>query len=158
LARYVKRIPGTSLAHGTLGGPNNIPHIHELQALPSIACNTTPDIIPAWFLQCISANATPFPLVMDKVRRYRDWGLEAEVERYHNMDVELVELQATMCEVQAAIDSCTIQKHACHYCLACLDVGEHLASLQALSSTYQEGNRKGFISSRCFVGCGRPTA
>jgi hypothetical protein len=158
LARYVKRIPGTGLAHGTLGGPNDIIHTHELQALPSIACNTTPDIIPAWFLQCISANATPFPLVMDEVRKYGDWGLEAEVERYHNTDVELVELQATMHEVQAAIDSRTIQKHACHYRLARSDVGECLASLQALSSTYQEGNHEGFISSRRFIGRGRPTA
>jgi hypothetical protein len=95
---------------------------------------------------------------MDEVRKYGDWGLEAEVEQYHNTDVELVELQATMCEVQTAIDSRTIQKHACHYCLARSDVGERLASLQALSSTYQEGNRKGFISSRRFVGRGRPTA
>jgi hypothetical protein len=42
--------------------------------------------------------------------------------------------------------------------LAQSDVGERLASLQALSSTYQEGNREGFISSRRFVGRGRPTA
>jgi hypothetical protein len=95
---------------------------------------------------------------MDEVCKYGDWGLEAEVERYHSMDVELVELQATMRKVQAAIDSRTIQKHACHYRLARSDVGERLASLQALSSTYQEGNREGFISSRCFVGRGRPTA
>jgi hypothetical protein len=126
LARYVKCIPGTGLAHGTLGGPNDVIHVHELQALPSIACNTTPDIIPAWFLQCILANATPFPLVMDEVCKYGDWGLEAEVERYHNTDVELIELQATMRKVQAAIDSRTIQKHTCHYHLARSDVGERL--------------------------------
>ena len=158
LARYVRRVPGTGTVQGTLGGPNDAIHSHELQALPSIACNTTPDVIPAWFLQCIAANATPFPLVMDEVRKYGDWGLEAEIERYHNTDTELIELQAAMREVQAAIDARTIQKHACHYRLARSDVGERLASLQALSATYQEGNREGFISSRHFVGRGRPTA
>jgi hypothetical protein len=84
MARYVKRIPGTGLVHGTLGDPTATPHIHELQALPSISCNTTPDVIPAWFIQCISANSTAFPHVMDEVRRYGDWGLEAVKRQLRN--------------------------------------------------------------------------
>ena len=49
-ARYVRRLPGTGLVQGTLGGPNDRIHLHELYAQPSIACETTPDIVPTWFL------------------------------------------------------------------------------------------------------------
>ena len=158
-ACYVRRLPGTSLIQGTLGGPNNRIHLHELYAQPSIARETTPDIVPTWFLQAITANATPYAHVIDEIRKYGDWGLEAEVERYHNNDTRLVELQAEMRETQAKIDSCTIQKHACHYHLARADVGERFASLQAMGAAYQSGEYEctAYLRNRKF-GCGRPTA
>ena len=80
-ARYVRRLPGTSLVQGTLGGPNDRIHLHELYARPSIARETTPDIVPTWFLQAIAANATPYAHVIDKICKYGDWGLEVEVEQ-----------------------------------------------------------------------------
>ena len=116
-ARYVRHLLGTGLVQGTLGRPNDRIHLHELYAQPSIARETTPDLVPTWFLQAIAANTTPYAHVIDEIRKYGNWGLEAEVERYHNNDTRLVELQAEMREIQAEIDSCTIQKHACHYCL-----------------------------------------
>lgn len=156
LARYVRRIPGTGLAQGTLGGPDNPIHEHELQALPSIHGSATPNIIPDWFIQSISANVTPFPHVMEEVAKYDDWGLEAEVERYHRTDTELVELQHTLHEVQAAIDTRVVQKHACHYRLARADIGDRLASLQALSVTFQEGRVEKLVTGRRLFGRGRP--
>ena len=135
-ARYVRHLPGTGLVQGTLRGPNDRIHLHELYAQPSIARETTPDIVPTWFLQAIAANATPYAHVIDEICKYGDWGLEAEVEHYHNNDTRLIELQAKMREIQAEIDSCTIQKHACHYRLARADVRERFASLQATGATY----------------------
>ena len=158
-ARYVCRLPGTGLIQGTLGGPNDHIHLHELYAQPSIARETTPDIVPAWFLQAIAANATPYAHVIEEIRKYGDWGLEAEVERYHNNDMCLVKLQAEMREIQAEIDSCTIQKHACHYRLARADVGERFTSLQAMGAAYQAGEYEctAYPRNRKF-GRGRPTA
>ena len=153
-AHYVRRLPGTGLIQGTLGGPNDRIHLHELYAQPSIACETTPNIVPTWFLQAITANATPYAHVIDEIRKYRDWGLEAEVERYHNNDTRLVELQAEMWEIQAEIDSCTIQKHTCHYHLVRADVGKRFASLQATGAAYQS---TAYPRNHKF-GRGRPTA
>ena len=73
-ACYVRCLPGTRLVQGTLGGPNDRIHLHELYAQPSIACETTPDIVPTWFLQAIAANATPYAHVIDEIRKYGDWG------------------------------------------------------------------------------------
>ena len=158
-ARYVRCLPGTGLVQGTLGGPNDRIHLHELYAQPSIARETTPDIVPTWFLQAIAANTTPYAHVIDEIRKYGDWGLEAEVEHYHNNDTRLIELQAKMREIQAEIDSCTIQKHACHYCLARANVGERFASLQATGAAYQSGEYEctAYPRNRKF-GRGRPTA
>ena len=158
-ACYVRHLPGTGLIQGTLGGPNDRIHLHKLYAQPSIACETTPDIVPTWFLQAIAANATPYAHVIDEIRKYGDWGLEAEVECYHNNDTRLVELQAEMREIQAKINSCTIQKHACHYRLTRADVGERFTSLQATGAAYQSGEYKctAYPRNRKF-GRGRPTA
>ena len=158
-ARYVCRLPGTGLVQGTLGGPSDRSHLHELYTQPSIARETTPDIVPTWFLQAIVANATPYAHIIDEIRKYSDWGLEAKVERYHNNDTRLIELQAEMREIQAEIDSCTIQKHACHYRLARADVRERFASLQATGAAYQSGEYEctTYLRNRKF-GRGRPTA
>jgi hypothetical protein len=80
------------------------------------------------------------------------------VERYHTTDVVLAELQATMREVQTAIDAALVQKHACHYRLARSDIGERLASLQALSSSHQKGGTEYTVCGRRIIGRGRPTA
>ena len=155
----MRHLPGTGLVQGTLRGPNDHIHLHELYAQPSIARKTTPDIVPTWFLQAIAANVTPFAHVIDEIWKYGDWGLEAEVERYHNNDTCLVELQAKMREIQAEINSCTIQKHTCHYRLARADVGECFASLQATGAAYQSGEYEctAYPRNRKF-GRGRPTA
>ena len=71
-ARYVRRLPGTGLVQGTLGDPNDHIHLHELYTQPSIACETTPNIVPTWFLQAITANATPYPHVINEIRKYGD--------------------------------------------------------------------------------------
>ena len=136
-AHYVRHLPGMGLAQGTLGRPNNHIYSHELYAQPSIAHETTPDIVPTWFLQSIAANTTPYAHIINEVCKYGDWGLEVEIKRYHNNDTRLVQLQAELQELQAEVDSCTIQKHACHYCLARADVGEHFASLQVLGAAFQ---------------------
>ena len=64
-----------------------------------------------------------------------------------------------MREIQAKIDSCTIQKHACHYRLVRADVGERFASLQVTGAAYQSGEYEctAYPRNRKF-GHGRPTA
>ena len=84
--------------------------------------------------------------------------MEAEIERYHNNDTQLIQLQAELRELQAEVDSCTIQKHACHYRLARADVREHFTSLQVLGAAFQSGEYK-LTAYPCNhkLGHGRPT-
>ena len=114
-ARYVRCLPGTGMVEGTLGGPDDPVFLHELYVLPSIISETNPFPIPAWFIQSISANATAFPSVMAEAVKIGDWGLEAELERYHRVDTRLAHVQADIAELQAEADGLRTEKHACHY-------------------------------------------
>jgi hypothetical protein len=147
-ACYVRRLPGTGMVEGTLGGPDDPVFLHELYVLPSIVSETNPFPIPAWFIQSISANATAFPSVMAEAVKIGDWGLEAELERYHRVDTRLAHVQADIAELQAEADGLRTEKHACHYRLARADVGERLAALEAAHPAFQGGELEDFPSRR----------
>jgi hypothetical protein len=157
LVRYVRRIPGTGLVQGVLGGTFHTIYVHELQALPSLISDSEPDVIPFWFIRCISANAPSYPLVAAETARLGDWGLEAEIDRYHNLDTQLADIQSQLRELQAAEDNIQMRKRACYFRLTRSDVGERLASLEGLDMAAQHGNDDSPIRRFKGKGRGRPS-
>ena len=140
LACYVRHVPGTNLAQGTLGGVNPRIYTHELQALPSIVSNTPPDVLPLWFVQSMAANQPAFHFLIEVADALEDWGLSADIQFYHDTDIKLEEVQASIRELQAEADTLAIQRRAAHYRLARADTGMRLASVEAISPFHQEGS------------------
>ena len=145
LARYVRRIPGTNMAQGTLRGNDVRVYTHELQALPSIVSDTPPDILPLWFVQSMAANQPAFHFLIEAADALDDWGLSADIQYYHDTDVKLEEVQSSIHELQAEADTLAIQRRAAHYRLARADAGMRLASVEAISPFHQEGSAEGGI-------------
>ena len=145
LTRYVRRVPGTNLAQGTLGGADPRIYTHELQALPSIVSDTPPDVLPLWFVQSMAANQPTFHYLIKVADALQDWGLSTDIQYYHNTDVKLEEVQSSICELQAEADTLAIQCCAAHYRLTCADAGMCLASVEAISPFHQEGSVEGGI-------------
>ena len=145
LARYVRRVPGTNLAQGTLGGNDARIYSHELQALPSIVSDTPPDVLPHWFLQSMVANQLAFHFLVEAADALEDWGLSADIQFYHDTNVKLKEVQSSIRELQAQADTLSIQRHAAHYRLARADAGMRLTSVEAISPFHQEGSAEGGI-------------
>ena len=145
LARYVHRVPGTNLAQGTLGGTDPRIYTHELQALPSIVSDTPPDVLPLWFVQSMAANQPAFHFLIEAADTLEDWGLSADIQFYHDTNVKLEEVQASIRELQAEADTLTIQRRAAHYRLVCANAGMRLASVEAISPFHQEGSAEGGI-------------
>ena len=137
-ARYVRRVPGTGLVEGTLGGPQDRIYLHELYAQPSLVSDSVPDPLPAWFINSISANSPVFSDVMQEARSTGDWGLEAEIERYNELDTQLYHIQGQLRQLQEEENNVSIRRRTCLFRLTRSDVGDRLASLQALSPLHQE--------------------
>jgi hypothetical protein len=155
-ARYVRRLPGTGLVQGSLGGPRDTMHLHELHALPSLVFEHTPDAIPNWFINSIAANSPVFGEVMAEANRLGDWGIQADLERYHNLDTQIHQVQADLRILQEEESTLAIKRCTCRYRLARSDVGERLASLEALSPLHQDGQIETIIRSRARHSRGRP--
>ena len=149
-ARYVRCIPGTGLVEGTLGGPQDRIYLHELYAQPSLVSDSIPDPLLAWFINSISANSPVFSDIMQEARSTGDWGLEAEIERYNELDTQLYHIQGQLRQLQEEENNVSIRRRTCLFCLTRSNVGDHLASLQALSPLHQER------LSRIGCGHGRP--
>ena len=145
LAHYIRHIPGTNLAQGTLGGTDPRIYTHELQALPSIISDTPPDDLPLWFVQSMAANQPAFHFLIEAVDALEDWGLSADIQYYHDTNVKLEEVQSSIRKLQAEADTLAIQCHAAHYCLAHANAGMRLASVEAISPFHQEGSAEGGI-------------
>ena len=143
LARYVCCISGTNLIQGSVGGPGSRIHTHELQALPSIVSDTPPDVLPLWFVQCMGSNSPAFQTLVLEAELLADWGVSADIQYYHDMDVRLEEVQSLLRELQAEADTLSMQRRATHYRLVRADAGTHLAAVEAISPFFQEGSFEG---------------
>ena len=149
-ARYVRHVPGTGLVKGTLGGPQDRIYLHELYAQPSLVSDSIPDPLPAWFINSISANSPVFSDVMQAARSTGDWGLEAEIEHYNDLDTQLYHIQGQLRQLQEEENNISIRRRTCLFRLTRSDVRDRLTSLQALSPLHQEH------LSRVCRGRGRP--
>ena len=137
-ARYIHQVPGTGLVEGTLSSPQDHIYLHELYAQPSLVSDSVPDPLPAWFINSTTANSPVFANVMQEARSTGDWGLEAEIERYNNLNTQLYHIQGQLRQLQEEENNVSIRRRTCLFWLTRSDVGERLASLQALSPLHQE--------------------
>ena len=93
----------------------------------------------------MAANQPTFHFLIEAADALEDWGLSADIQFYHDTDVKLEDVQASIRELQAEADTLTIQCHAAHYHLVCADAGMRLASVEAISPFHQEGSAEGGI-------------
>ena len=145
LTRYVHRVPGTNLAQGTLGGTDPRIYTHELQALPSIISDTPPNVLPLWFVQSMAANQPAFHFLIGAADTLEDWGLSADIQFYHDTNVKLEEVQASIQELQVEANTLAIQHRATHYRLTRANASMRLTSVEAISPFHQEGSSEGGI-------------
>ena len=104
-ARYIKlgndAIP---FALGTLGQENDPVFRYDLYAAPSYIRDSPTEPLPMWLVDAISGKSSSYHQAMELARSTDDWGLAAEVARYHESNSRILniaaEIHALDCELQ----------------------------------------------------------
>ena len=106
-ARYVKLGNGPiPFALGTLGQEGDPVFKYDLYAAPSYIRNSPTEPLPMWLIDAIGGKSSSYHQAIDLARSTDDWGLAAEVARYHEADTRILniaaEIHALDCELQLA--------------------------------------------------------
>ena len=106
-ARYIKLGNGPiPFALGTLGQEGDPIFQYDLFAAPSYIRDSPTEPLPMWLIDAISGKSSSYHQAMDLVRSTDDWGLAAEIARYHKTDTRILniaaEIHALDCELQVA--------------------------------------------------------
>lgn len=86
-----------------------VPHIADVQATPKLNSTTPYEPMPAWFRQLLVGSADAFYTLRRASKELEDWGIEADIVRFRNLNDELGQHSIQLNAVQAQIDSV---KHA----------------------------------------------
>ena len=149
VAPYVKRAPDGTHALGSLGGPADPIHAYELYASPTDHRQAMPDTLPPWLVNILTVDSQAFPVLLQEAERLDDWGFVAELERYHECEVQASCLSNEIASLQAEENYILQKIRLSHYRLARADAGLRLACCEGLDSDFQqdypEGRPGGFI-------------
>ena len=104
-ARYIKLGNGPiPFALGTLGQPGDPIFQYDLFAAPSYIRDSPTKPLPMWLIDAISGKSSSYHQAMELARSTDDWGLAAEVARYHEADTRILDIAAEIhaldCELQ----------------------------------------------------------
>ena len=106
-ARYIQL--GTSaipFALGTLGQEGDPIFQYELYTAPSYIHDSPTEPLPMWLIDAISGKVSSYHQALDLARSTDDWGLAAEIARYHEIDTHVLNIAAKIhaldCELQVA--------------------------------------------------------
>ena len=105
--RYIKLGNGPiPFALGTLGQEDDPVFQYDLFAAPSYIRDSPTEPIPMWLIDAIGGKSSSYHQAMELARSTDDWGLAAEVARYHEADTRILdiagEIHALDCELQVA--------------------------------------------------------
>ena len=104
-ARYIKLGNGPiPFALGTLGQEGDPVFQYDLYAAPSYIRDSPTEPLPMWLIDAIGGKSSSYHQAVDLARSTDDWGLAAEVARYHEADARILdiagEIHALDCELQ----------------------------------------------------------
>jgi hypothetical protein len=135
---FIRCIPGTSRVAGTFGDPEEPIYVHELYAQAQIAPDIVPDSLPHWFVPLLECKDSVFATMALEATKLDDWGLVANIERYHNLATKVQRYSDQLCHLQAEETEALHDAHSCLFRLAQADVGSRLAYLKGLDMGHQQ--------------------
>ena len=137
---FVKCLEGGQYAAGSFGGENKRVFLHPLFTNPIVSIETYPDVLPSWLVQLLGSKSPAFATLFIEASLLNDWGLSANIERYHELDEDATALGDEIAHLQLQQADTLNSLHLCHSRLARAEAGRHLTSLESLSHGHQEGD------------------
>ena len=134
-ARYIKLGNGPiPFALGTLGQQGDPVFQYDLFAAPSYIRDSPTEPLPMWLIDAISGKSSSFPQAMDLARSTDDWGLAAEIARYHKADTRILDIAGEIHVLDCKLQVVKASARHSRSCLEGAHAQHHLRALQALDT------------------------
>ena len=134
-AHYIKLGNDTiPFALGTLGQEGDPIFRYDLYAAPSYIRDSPTEPLPMWFIDTISGKSSSYHQAMDLAHSTDDWGLAAEVARYHKADSRILNIAAEIHALDCKLQLVKASAHQSRSCLEGARAQQRLRALQALDT------------------------
>ena len=134
-AHYIKLGNGpVPFALGTLGQENDPIFQYDLFAAPSYIRDTPTEPLPMWLIDAISGKSSSYHQAMDLAHSTDDWGLAAELARYHEADTCVLNITAEIHTLDCELQVVKAARRQSRSCLEGAHAQHRLRALQALDT------------------------
>jgi hypothetical protein len=136
-AHYIKLGNGpVPFALGTLGQENDPIFQYDLFAAPSYIRDTPTEPLPMWLIDAISGKSSSYHQAIDLARSMDDWGLAAELARYHEADTCVLNIAAEIHTLDCELQVVKAARRQSRSCLKGAHAQHRLRALQALDTRH----------------------
>ncbi len=96
-AKWVKQLDDGRIAgYSEHDGTGDLPYVKEIYAAPQDSALDPAEVLPFWVRETLQGTAIQYQELCRAVRDLDNWGLYAEVLRYHQLDKDILSLKAQL--------------------------------------------------------------
>src|SRR6266446_6111197 len=128
-AKWVKKLDDSRVAGYTAeDGPHDLPHVCEIYATPKYTADPA-EPLPHWIHETLQGSAPAYAAFLDAVKATDDWGLEADVMRFHALDERVLAYKAQLDRTHGKLKGAIVARDQCRGRLECARLGERVLHL-----------------------------
>jgi hypothetical protein len=131
LAKFVKRMPGDPSKAVVLTGliKNENPQVISLYAAPVLDLHQEVEPLPNWLMRVLAADSLGYAKTIRDADTLEDWGLTAELHRYHQVDRRIAEIWDLNSQLVRELEGLEDERQRSRYRLEAANAGGRLARL-----------------------------
>jgi len=98
--------------------PYDLPHVCKIYAMPKYTADPA-EPIPHWLHETLQGPAPGYAVLLDAVKDTDDWGLEADIMQYRDLDKCFIHYKAQLDHTHSELKSAIIAQDQCKGRLEC---------------------------------------
>jgi len=111
--KWVKKLDnGRVTGYSVQDGPHNLPHVCEIYASPKYTADPA-EPLPHWIHETLQGPAPGYAALLDAVKATDNWGLEANVIQFRNLDECVITYKAQLDCTHGELKSTIIARDQC---------------------------------------------
>src|SRR6266478_2567331 len=128
-AKWVKKLnDGHVAGYSMEDGPHNLPHVCEIYAAPKYTADPA-EPLPHWLHKTLQGPAPGYTALLDAVKSTDDWGLQANIMWYRDLDKRVIHYKAQLDCTYSKLKSAIITWGQCRGRLECARISEQVSHL-----------------------------
>ncbi len=128
-AKWIKQLDdGQITGYSKEDGPHNLPHICKIYATPKYTADPA-EPLPHWVHKTLQGLASAYAVFLDVVKGMDNWGLQADVMWYRDLDKHVIHYKAQLDHIHSELKSAIIACNQCKGQLECAQLSEWVSHL-----------------------------